>query len=169
MDDGKVTAVTLLDFSYAFDTIDHTILLKRLADWFGWVGRHWTGLINQSINHPINQSINQTSIAPISPAKPGPVAKSHLTGRSQRMKLGNCLSSKSDLSVGVSHESVLGPLLFTFYTTQLSGMILGHAIPHHLYADDSQLYISFSSGNSAAAMVYNPAWPLSSHGCRQIN
>ena len=27
-----------------------------------------------------------------------------------------------------------------------------HAIPHHLYADDSQLYISFSSGNSAAAL-----------------
>ena len=80
--------------------------------------------------------------------------KSHLTGRSQRIKLGKCLSSKSDLSLGVPHWSVLGPLslLFTFYTTPLSSLISGHAIPHHLYADDSQLYISFSSGDSAVAL-----------------
>ena len=31
-------------------------------------------------------------------------------------------------------------------------MIFEHAIPHHLYADDSQLYVSFSSGDSAAAL-----------------
>ena len=78
--------------------------------------------------------------------------ESYLTGRSQRIKLGNCLSSRSDLSFGVPQESVLGPLLFTLYTTPLSSLISGHAIPHHLYADDSQLYISFSSGNSAAAL-----------------
>ena len=27
-----------------------------------------------------------------------------------------------------------------------------HAIPHHLYADDSQLYVSFASGVSTAAL-----------------
>ena len=31
-------------------------------------------------------------------------------------------------------------------------MIFEHAIPHHLYADDSQLYVSFASGDSAAAL-----------------
>ena len=75
-----------------------------------------------------------------------------MTGRSQRIKLGKCLSSRSDLSFGVPQGSVLGPLLFTLYTTPLSSLISGHAIPHHLYADDSQLYVSFSSGNSAAAL-----------------
>ena len=35
MDAGKVTALTLLDLSAAFDTIDHTIPQSRLDDWFG--------------------------------------------------------------------------------------------------------------------------------------
>ena len=77
--------------------------------------------------------------------------KSYLTGRSQRIKLANCLSSRSDLSFGVPQGSVLDPLLFTLYTTPLSSsLVSGHAIPHHLYADDSQLYVSFSSGDYAA-------------------
>ena len=122
MNDGKVTALTLLDLSAVFDSIDHPILLRRLGDWFGVSGKALDWF------------------------------KSYLTGRSQRIKLGNCLSSKSDLSFGVPQASIVGPLLFTLYTTPLSSPISGYAISHHRYADDSQLYISFSSGNSAAAM-----------------
>ena len=122
MDDGRVTALTLLDLSAAFDTIDHTILLSRLGNWF-WVS-----------------------------GKALDWFKSYLTGRSQRIKLGNYLSSRSDLSFGVPQGSVLGPLPFTLYTTPLSNLFSGHATPHHLYADDSQLYVCFSSGNSAAAL-----------------
>ena len=119
MDDGRVTALTLLDLSAAFDTIDHINLLRRLGDWFGVSGKALDWF------------------------------KSYLTGRSQRFNL----SSRSDLSFGVPQESVLGPLLFTLYTNQLSSLVpLGHAIRHHLYADDSQLYISFPLGNSAAAL-----------------
>ena len=32
-------------------------------------------------------------------------------------------------------------------------MIFEHAIPNHLYADDSQLYVPFASGDSAAALT----------------
>ena len=78
--------------------------------------------------------------------------KSYLTGKSQRIKLGNCLSSRSDLSFRVPQGSVLGPLLFALHTTPLSNLISGHAIPHHLYGDESQPYVSFSSGNSVAAL-----------------
>ena len=122
MDDGRVTAFTLLDLSAAVDTIDHTILLRRLGNWFGVSGKALDWF------------------------------KSYLTSRSQRIKLDNCLSFRSDLSFGVPQGSVLGPLLFTLYTTPLSSLVSGHATPHHLYADGSQLYVCFSSGDSAAAL-----------------
>ena len=71
LDAGKVTARTLLDLSAAYDTIDHTILLRRLDDWFGVTGKALDWF------------------------------KSYLTGRCQRIKLGDCLSSKADLKFGV--------------------------------------------------------------------
>ena len=76
----------------------------------------------------------------------------HLTGRYQRIKPGDCLFSKSDLTFGVNQGSVIGLLLFTLYTTSLSSLISGHSIRHHLYANDSQLYVLVSSGDSAAAL-----------------
>ena len=50
------------------------------------------------------------------------------------------------LDCGVPQGSVLGPLLFVMYTTPLSSLLSSTSVSHHLYEDDTQLYISFSPG-----------------------
>jgi hypothetical protein len=122
MDKGRVTALVLIDLSAAFDTIDHSILTHRLENWFGISGLALHWL------------------------------SSYLTDRSQRVKLDDCLSPNVSIPFGVPQGSVLGPLLFSLYTTPLSNVIENHSVPHQLYADDTQLYISFSANDSAESL-----------------
>ena len=47
---------------------------------------------------------------------------------------------------------MLGPVLFTLYTTPLSAIIPSFNINHHLYADDNQIYMSLSVSNAKESL-----------------
>ena len=72
---------------------------------------------------------------------------SYLSDRFQSVKLDQCLPKNVTLPFGVPQGSVLGRLLFILYTEPLSCVIISQSVPHHIYADDTQLYISFSADN----------------------
>ena len=72
---------------------------------------------------------------------------SHLQNRHQSVKNIDSLSDKVTLSYEVPRGSVWGPVLFILYTTPISTIISSFDINHHLYADDTQMYMSLSISN----------------------
>ena len=125
MDKGEVTDLTLLDLSAAFDTNDHAKLTDRLSGWYG-------------------TRSGQAQIW----------LSSYLQNRHQSVKIKDTLSDKFTLSYEVPRGSVLGPVFFTLYTTPLSGAIISSFdISHHIYADDTQIYMSLSVSNAKESLA----------------
>jgi len=120
-DGRKITLLSLLDMSAAFDCVDHVILLRRLELGFG--------LTDDVIKW----------------------IRSFLTGRTQQVAYNGTMSTTQPVLFGVPQGSVLGPILYVLYTAELERIVDRHEMKLHQYADDCQIYVSVPVSDASVA------------------
>ena len=65
-----------------------------------------------------------------------------MTGRTQRVRVGDQYSSSSAVYYGVPHGNVLGHILFLLYTADVLAIAARHGVDVHSYAGETQLYLN---------------------------
>lgn len=110
VDKGEEAVLILLDYSAAFDTINHHTFLDRLAKRYGITG----------------SALNWFT--------------SYFKDRSQSVVINNSVSNPHTPLEGVPQGSVIGPLSFTMYTSPIEDIIASYGFGRMIYADDTQVY-----------------------------
>ena len=115
-DNQNSVILVLLDLnSAAFDTVDHEILIRKLSSRYGITGKAHEWF------------------------------KLYFGERSFTVHILDGQSTKRTIRSGVPQGSILGPMLFSLYITPIGEIMRSLGIDYHLYADDTQLYITFKS------------------------
>ena len=112
-----VVGALFLDLSKAFDMINHELLLKKMRLEFGVVGRAEEWF------------------------------RSYLSGRRQRVCVGQATSPWMTPRFGVPQGSILGPLMFILFVNALP-----KAVKHcstNMYADDTTIYTAAETTEQA--------------------
>ena len=111
---GSAAVLVSLDISAAFDTINHPNMLHILEVYF-----HISGIALSWF-------------------------QSYLSERKQFVKISCSSSTPVSLRFGVPQGSVLGPILFSLYTSPISEIIQKHDVLYHQFADDITLFTGAS-------------------------
>ncbi|KAL0869748.1 hypothetical protein ABMA27_005977 [Loxostege sticticalis] len=124
-DRGMVTAMLLLDFSRAFDSINTSLLLSKLT---------YYGLDISSVKWFHSYLMGRQQY----------VELKQVDGKS-------LLSQSRPVTRGVPQGSILGPILYILYSADIIHCIKN--CNHHLYADDLQIYLSFDPADHPSAVA----------------
>ncbi len=109
----RAVLLVLVDMSVAFDNVNQKLLTGRIAFRLGI-----SGVVLDWVT-------------------------SYLSDRAQFVAIGEFKSDTQKRLRGVPQESVLGPIFFTIYTQPLGDIVRCRNMKYHLYAGDTQLYITF--------------------------
>ena len=71
---------------------------------------------------------------------------SYLENLAQSVVVSGFKSESAPLTCGIPQGSVLGPDLFTDYSSPMASLIRSFKVSVHCYADDAQLYCPFTPG-----------------------
>jgi hypothetical protein len=124
IDRGQLTAMTFLDLSSVFDTVDHDILPAVLRRRFS-----------------IEDSVLEWF-------------QTYLFNRTRTFIAGKNKTEPLPVSCSVPQGSVLGPVEFIAYTEDVAVLFDHdhHQVNHQLYADDQQIYIHINPGMESVGL-----------------
>ena len=81
--------------------------------------------------------------------------KSYLSGRSFKVLVNTAKSKSRKMTRGVPQGSVLGPVLFSVYTIELSWILKRHDVGYKFFADDTQFYFVVENMQNAMEKINN--------------